>query len=313
MDKVIQLPFYIPPHDERMHEFSGSLLNQLPDDMRSTFEGILPIIGLVASNNPRATVRFVNNLLIDQEINNSLAATGAMEKVPIGYFAISRSLQQRWREVFNILFNSPDICTKLSEWDPSNLSEHTEDPDQKEDAILAKVLQTDEELKRLLYSPHGLKWLQNTALRKAAIQFLRTQRVSDEEHPSPTRIQRQVFLSYSPLDEELAHAISSKFKAEGISHLWVSHKLSTGEDWFQFVHRAIAESAEICLLVTPNSMNSKWAMVEIGAALGLGKRGVALLSDLDMFQMPEQLHRFQCYDIDDIDQYIAKLKRRLAS
>ena len=174
LDKIIQLPFYIPPHRGRIKQFSGSLLKTIPKADQEVFQGILPIIGSASGSNPRTIIRFVNNLLIDREIHKSIASR-ELKEVPISYFAISRSLQQRWPSVFRLLSTSDELCQKLIEWDGDKLEElmNSSDPTESE---LARKLLIDADLHELLFE-HGIDWLTNAPLRGETIQFLRVERV----------------------------------------------------------------------------------------------------------------------------------------
>jgi hypothetical protein len=86
LDKIVQLPFHIPPHTGRMQEFSDRLLERLDATTRKTLSDILPIIGSASGSNPRATIRFVNNLLIDLGINAQLVEARLMGPIPVEYF-----------------------------------------------------------------------------------------------------------------------------------------------------------------------------------------------------------------------------------
>lgn len=175
LDKIVQLPFYIPPHRERMEDFSKSLLRRLHHSDRQELEGILSIIAAAVGANPRSTVRFINNLLIDKAINRTLAAAGTMGEISIGYFAVTRSLQQRWIQIFSLLATCDELCTTIATWDRDELSKHVESED-KDQVETATELVTDRDLRDLLFSEDGRAWLKETTFRNAAIQFLQTQR-----------------------------------------------------------------------------------------------------------------------------------------
>lgn len=178
LDKIVQLPFGIPPHSGRMEQFSKSLLSRLQPNDSKDLEGILPLIGVACRNNPRATVRFVNNLLIDKAINRALLARDkdeqGMDEIPILYFAIARALQQRWWEMWSLLVTSDELCSAIADWLPGELASHTssDDHDVKE---AASILVGDRDLQELLFK-HGKAWLKDSTLRNSASQFLERQR-----------------------------------------------------------------------------------------------------------------------------------------
>ena len=181
LDKIVQLPFYIPPYEERIKDFSRKLIELIEIEEADVFEEIVPVIGVSCSNNPRAVIRFVNNLLIDKAIYESLSKKNKLqEDISVAYFAISRSLQQHWLEIFTKLTNSDSLCLKIGNWQEEKRSEYIESED-KEEANIATVINADQKLQSILFSSHGIKWLNNVELRKAATQFILTQRHEDED------------------------------------------------------------------------------------------------------------------------------------
>lgn len=180
LDKIVQLPFYIPPYEERIKDFSRKLIKLIETEEADAFEEIVPVIGVSCSNNPRAVIRFVNNLLIDKAIYESLSKQNKLqEDISVAYFAISRSLQQHWPEIFTKLTNSDSLCVKIGNWKEERISEYIESED-KEEANIATVIDADQKLQSILFSSHGIKWLNNVELRKAATQFILTQRHEKE-------------------------------------------------------------------------------------------------------------------------------------
>ncbi len=173
LEKIIQLPFAIPPHNTRMDSFAKSLLDHLVKEDVDALEAILPIIGVACAYNPRITIRFVNNLLIDSAISSVPNA--------LSFFAVTRSLQQRWWRVYNLLSNSVDgnyLCEKIVYWwldngenAPLGLPEI--DPEKNDnEANLIYLIRGDKELQKLFETEQGRNWLSNHNERSRAIQFL---------------------------------------------------------------------------------------------------------------------------------------------
>ena len=172
LDKIVQLPFTIPPHRERMQAFSKSLLEALSPDDRTELEQVLPMIGVACAYNPRVTIRFVNNLLIDRAISKSLKS-----EIDIGYFAITRSLQQHWQRILQRLTlpDSVQLCSQINQWLQGGDSPAIEDSEGV-DAEIIRTLNRDQDLQALLKTEHGINWLQEHEHRRAALNFLHTQR-----------------------------------------------------------------------------------------------------------------------------------------
>lgn len=176
LDKIVQLPFYIPSHSGRMEKFLENILEKLDKESGKKLSEIIDIIAIACANNPRSTVRFINNLLIDQAINKLFARSGESNyrEIDIGFFAITRSLQQNWRDVYEKLMQSDKLCEEIVQWEQEKtLEEIVEkvEPSKKEYQI-ALLLQNDSYLKGLLFSSLGRYWLSEPDIRKGADQFL---------------------------------------------------------------------------------------------------------------------------------------------
>lgn len=184
LDKIVQLQFPIPPHKKRIKNLASILLKQLENKDRTALLPIISIIGAACSHNPRAIVRFINNLIIDRAISDLLSPNEDDYNIPIGYFAISRGLQQRWGDLFNDLISSQELCEKfLKKFAFEN--EEWAIPDLDDFALnsYADIIM-DEDLIHLLSSNEGRDWLKNETLRNFAIDFLKTQRETPREAPN---------------------------------------------------------------------------------------------------------------------------------
>lgn len=164
LDKIIQLAFYIPPHHERIDEFAKSILSVLKDDDKEHLVDIIPLISIASGHNPRVTIRFINNLLVDKSIRPD---------IPIGYFAITRSLQHYWLDVLEILVeqSTNTLHIQISNWLEDGIP--TFDDNSTVEAKLAIKLSGSPQLVALLETPQGKEWLYNQNQRKAAVQLLR--------------------------------------------------------------------------------------------------------------------------------------------
>ncbi|MBN1813058.1 MAG: hypothetical protein JXA14_14575 [Anaerolineae bacterium] len=238
LDKIVQLPFYIPPHRGRMGSFSESLLGQLQPGDKKALAGVLPIVGVACGNNPRTTVRFVNNLLIDKAIHRTSLQKGEAgedaEQVDIVFFAITRALQQRWPDLFRILERSPELCTTVAGWDREKLGEYAKSEDVME-ARAAGWLAGDGDLQGLLFV-HGKEWLEKEDVRRAVVQFLWEQRPETAGEPDD----RNVALLYSEDDraviDELKEMLLRAAEQRGFELSLTPGEMSRWEDWPFFAH-----------------------------------------------------------------------------
>jgi Cdc6-like AAA superfamily ATPase len=191
LDKIIQLPFYLPPHSERMEQYAKELLSRLNIEEKNDFKDLIKMIGPASSNNPREAVRFVNKLIVAAEINEN--------EIPIHFFAITFSLQQLWKNVLWEFSRSIELCQMVHTWNNDALKEcqtfkNKKDASEKEvsAARLADIMGKDENLRKLMFSEIGRQWLHDHDMRAKTIHYLKSQ--SDT----------------SPLEEQMAIIHSSR-------------------------------------------------------------------------------------------------------
>lgn len=194
LDKIVQLPFYIPPHSERIKHLWEKLLERVPSDDKENFRKLLPIAKCACGGNPRTAVRFINNLLIDQEINE--------RQIPISFFAITRGLQQRWADIFDILESSAELRELIVQWCSKRKITIGKEADEQTKKV-GETLAIDHDLQEMLYSNEGVKWLQDDGLRNAATQFLQTQRATIEIQTKQTQLSDLLEESYKTTMDEL--------------------------------------------------------------------------------------------------------------
>ncbi len=78
----------------------------------------------------------------------------------------------------------------------------------------------------------------------------------------------QVFLSYDRADEAFAKALSSELTSRGLSVWSGEAEVLPGDNWALQVGEALKKSKAMVVLVSPESMQSKWVRREIDYALG---------------------------------------------
>ncbi len=204
LDKMIQLTFDIPPHAARIDNFTGEIVQGLQDrKTRTALKSIGSIISEACQNNPRTIIRFVNRLITDNAIYEQKTANISSIKLPISMFAVTRSLQQRWRDIYGYLVDSGDVnedreyCDIVSSWSDRDIIDWSGYDPMRTDSFLgnglkeiidtfkyvdpealkqvALYLRKDRILKSLLQGEVGRKWLTSHSLREASISFLTTQ------------------------------------------------------------------------------------------------------------------------------------------
>jgi hypothetical protein len=303
LDKIVQLPFHIPPHSGRMEEFSNRLLERLEASTRTTLTDVLPIIASAAEGNPRTTIRFVNNLLIDLGISSRLVEIGLMATIPVGYFAVSRCLQQRWPDPFSTLTRSNDTCLAVAEWGRSREAIRqgtaSETPEQ---SVLASRLLTDQDLLNLLSSEQGNLWLTNRSIRNATIQFLRTQRQETEAESGSAKKDYDIFFSYT-IDHRKEVSQIAEFLATNGARIFMDTRIRPGDNWVQALEAALKSTRAIGFCIGPNTADSSGMASEIGFAVKEQQENRSvriipiILPGADWSMVPDLLRDYQGVDL----------------
>lgn len=86
-----------------------------------------------------------------------------------------------------------------------------------------------------------------------------------------------VFISYARIDSDFAHKIIDALKQHGIT-TWIDESsIQPGEDWFTRIGQAVKDCQMMLVILSPNSMNSKWVKRELKFADRQQKRVLPLL------------------------------------
>jgi len=97
LDKMVQLPLWLPPHKARFRDFIETLLDRDElkhhPEVKEAVGGLIELLTTGTEANPRAVVRLINSLIADQIL---WAARGKNAETRwLGFCAISRVLRDR--------------------------------------------------------------------------------------------------------------------------------------------------------------------------------------------------------------------------
>ena len=107
---------------------------------------------------------------------------------------------------------------------------------------------------------------------------------------------RQIFISYSKKDAEIANRIAGDLEKAGLN-TWVDREIGGGQQWRRTIEKSIEESAEMIVLISKNSLESRWVQHESSVAYGLDKSIVPVL----IGKLPEENHFVWMDEIQYID------------
>jgi hypothetical protein len=123
----------------------------------------------------------------------------------------------------------------------------------------------------------------------------------------------QVFVSHATADKWLATTFCEKIEATGASTFRDDRDISGGDDIPEEIRSQIKLSKELVVLLTPQSADRPWVLLEVGAAWGWRKnyRIVPVLCHVSVDAIPDIIKGKKAYQINDFDQYLKDLKKRV--
>ena len=99
-----------------------------------------------------------------------------------------------------------------------------------------------------------------------------------------------IFISHSFSDEPWVREFAAALRKHGL-HVWEDqHSIRPGESLREEIEKGLRESNLLVILLTPENVSQPKLFFEIGAAIGLGKPVIAVVSpDLDVSRLPQSI------------------------
>ncbi len=108
-----------------------------------------------------------------------------------------------------------------------------------------------------------------------------------------------VFICYVRADNEIAIEIRQSLSSKGIKCFMAEMDISI-ETWEDKILAVLKEVKIGVVLLTPQSVNSRWVMCEAGALWALGKLIVPAVMYVRINEMPGPINRYQAIGIEAI-------------
>ena len=119
------------------------------------------------------------------------------------------------------------------------------------------------------------------------------------------------FLSYATEDAGHASEIVNSAESRGLREFFADKSLRAGDDFRLQIQKAIRNSGEVVVLMSPRSIESQWVQFEWTAALALEKRVTVVLLDMEPEQVPDPLRHRQCIRFHEVDELLGDIERRV--
>lgn len=110
----------------------------------------------------------------------------------------------------------------------------------------------------------------------------------------------EVFISYSHHDIGLATELVTEFEKRNIRCFLAQRDIPSGDNWTEEIRQSLLSCSEILAIVTPNSKDSAWLMIEAGVAWANKKVINIGFAYVDLKELPPILSGSQAVEIDTI-------------
>jgi hypothetical protein len=123
----------------------------------------------------------------------------------------------------------------------------------------------------------------------------------------------QVFVSHATADKWLAATFCEKIEVTGASTFRDDRDINGGDDIPEEIRTQIRRSRELVVLLTPESADRPWVLLEVGAAWG-GRRNyriVPVLCHVTLDAIPDIIKGKKAFHMNEFDQYLKELERRV--
>jgi len=123
----------------------------------------------------------------------------------------------------------------------------------------------------------------------------------------------QAFMSHATADKWIAKTICEKLEATGATTFRDDRDIRGGDDIPEEIRRQIKQSKEIVVLLTPESIDRRWVILEVGAAWGWSKRMriTMLMCHVSVDPIPDIIKNKKAINLNELESYLSELAHRI--
>jgi TIR domain len=123
----------------------------------------------------------------------------------------------------------------------------------------------------------------------------------------------QVFISHATADKWIAKTLCEKIEETGATTFRDDRDIAGGDDIPEEIRRQIKRSKELLVVLTPESVNRPWVILEVGAAWGWSKRVriTMIMCHVSFDPMPDMFKSKKAISLNQIDDYLNELTQRV--
>lgn len=123
-----------------------------------------------------------------------------------------------------------------------------------------------------------------------------------------------VFISHSTKDRWIAKQTANlpevRGRKHGVTTFLDERDILIGDSIPDTIRDNIKNCGEFLVLLSKNSINRPWVLIEISAAWGHGKRIIAIIDKVTPEEMPEIMLPYKAVDLNNLEEYIDQLLDR---
>jgi nucleoside 2-deoxyribosyltransferase len=123
----------------------------------------------------------------------------------------------------------------------------------------------------------------------------------------------KVFISAARRDIDLARDLAERLGKAGVAVTLPVPISDTGDDVAAKIDSDLRKADEVIVILTPNSLDSKWLLFEMGVATSLEKKLTPLVQGVEPKELPPIIKQMDYVKYADLERYISKLKQRVNS
>ncbi|TMQ32061.1 MAG: toll/interleukin-1 receptor domain-containing protein [Planctomycetota bacterium] len=123
----------------------------------------------------------------------------------------------------------------------------------------------------------------------------------------------QVFVSHATADKWLATTFCEKIEATGATTFRDDRDINGGDDIPEEIRTQIKRSRELVVLLTPESVDRPWVLLEVGAAWCWRRdyRVVPILCHVTVDGIPDIIKGKKGFHLNEFEQYLRELTKRV--
>lgn len=111
----------------------------------------------------------------------------------------------------------------------------------------------------------------------------------------------RVFVSYASEDSLAAKDLIRHLARKPNFHIFTDNRISAGEDWQSKIKKELSQTDYFLVLLSPTSLQSSWVQFELGAAWGLNKFIIPVVTSKDvMSSVPLEFKDLQVIQLKDL-------------